>query len=384
MGSEGDEKRIIKKPRFLCLHGFRTSAEILKKQVHKWPQSVINELDLVFLDAPFPCQGKSDVEGIFDPPYYEWFQFNKEFTEYTNFDECLQYIEDYMIKQGPFDGLLGFSQGAILSAALPNLQDKGVALTKVPKVKFLIIIGGAKFRSPWVAEKAYSSPIRCPSLHFLEMSKNNDSMKAFKKAKKAAAAQNISVKAAQEGSSQTTMKLPVPGSPGQRRVIPTPRVRLVDPPQTSTAASSAPSSKKQKINEPFNLDAPDFDAVEFVDQQVAPYGTLSTDDVSLLQHLDFITRNSVKMAHMGAAIFRTVQGIPIHATKSFMEEAKSEFDRIKGLKEELEVKLAKVEKELEGEKASSIALAASLKLAEDMALKHKDSYVSAYRELVHL
>ncbi|KAL1349537.1 hypothetical protein HN51_026057 [Arachis hypogaea] len=167
MGSEGDEKRIIKKPRFLCLHGFRTSAEILKKQVHKWPQSVINELDLVFLDAPFPCQGKSDVEGIFDPPYYEWFQFNKEFTEYTNFDECLQYIEDYMIKHGPFDGLLGFSQGAILSAALPNLQDKGVALTKVPKVKFLIIIGGAKFRSPCVAEKAYSSLIRCPSLHFL-------------------------------------------------------------------------------------------------------------------------------------------------------------------------------------------------------------------------
>ena len=33
--------------------------------------------DLVFLDAPFPCQGKSDVDGIFDPPYYEWFQFNE-------------------------------------------------------------------------------------------------------------------------------------------------------------------------------------------------------------------------------------------------------------------------------------------------------------------
>ncbi|XLU99239.1 hypothetical protein S245_013579, partial [Arachis hypogaea] len=37
-----------------------------------------------------------------------------------------------------------------------------------------------------------------------------------------------------------------------------------------------------------------------------------------------------------------------------------------------------------GEKASSIALAASLKFVEDMALKHKDSYVSAYRELMHL
>ncbi|XP_027332465.1 esterase AGAP003155-like [Abrus precatorius] len=165
MGSEGENR--VRKPRILCLHGFRTSGEILKTQIHKWPQSVLKNFDLVFVDAPFPCQGKSDVEGIFDPPYYEWFQFNKEFTEYTNFDECLQYVEDCMIKHGPFDGLLGFSQGAILSAALPGLQEKGVALKKVPKVKFLIIVGGAMFRSPSLAEKAYSSPIGCPSLHFL-------------------------------------------------------------------------------------------------------------------------------------------------------------------------------------------------------------------------
>lgn len=44
---------------------------------------------------------------------------------------------------------------------------QGVALTKVPKVKFLIIIGGAKFRAPSVVDKAYASPISCPSLHFL-------------------------------------------------------------------------------------------------------------------------------------------------------------------------------------------------------------------------
>jgi hypothetical protein len=68
---------VVRKPRFLCLHGFRTSGEIMKKQIHKWPQNVLDKLDLVFVDAPFPCNGKSDVEGIFDPPYYEWFQFNK-------------------------------------------------------------------------------------------------------------------------------------------------------------------------------------------------------------------------------------------------------------------------------------------------------------------
>ena len=75
MGSEGDVA--VRKPRFLCLHGFRTSADILQKQVGKWPESVLGKIDLVFLDAPFPSLGKSDVEGIFDPPYYEWFQFNK-------------------------------------------------------------------------------------------------------------------------------------------------------------------------------------------------------------------------------------------------------------------------------------------------------------------
>ncbi|GAV66798.1 FSH1 domain-containing protein [Cephalotus follicularis] len=166
MGSEAEI--MIRKPKILCLHGFRTSGEIMKKQVvGKWPVSVIEKLDLVFPDGPFPARGTSDVEGIFDPPYYEWFQFNEDFTQYTNFDECLAYIEDLMMKDGPFDGLLGFSQGAILSAALPGLQSEGVALTKVPKIKFLVIIGGAKLKSPSVAEKAYSSPIQIPSVHFL-------------------------------------------------------------------------------------------------------------------------------------------------------------------------------------------------------------------------
>ncbi|XP_052118622.1 uncharacterized protein LOC127748347 [Arachis duranensis] len=96
------------------------------------------------------------------------------------------------------------------------------------------------------------------------------------------------------------MKPPVSSSPSPRRVIPTPRVRLADPPQSSATASGAPPLKKLKTSEPFNLGAPDFDAIEFVDQQIAPYGGLSMDDVSLLQHLDFITKNSVKMAHMGA------------------------------------------------------------------------------------
>ncbi|KAL3728681.1 hypothetical protein ACJRO7_033287 [Eucalyptus globulus] len=168
------EIRAPGKPRILCLHGFRTSAAILETQIRKWPESILEKLDLVFLDAPYPSTGKSSVEGIFDPPYYEWLQFqvHQDHTEYQNYEECIAYIEDFMVQNGPFDGLLGFSQGASVCATLPGMQEEGVALTKVPKIKFVIIIsgakaGGAKYSAPKLAANAFAAPIKCPSLHFI-------------------------------------------------------------------------------------------------------------------------------------------------------------------------------------------------------------------------
>ncbi|CAI0455819.1 unnamed protein product [Linum tenue] len=148
MGSEGEMAR---KPRFLCLHGFRTHATILKKQLTiKWSESVLQNLDLVFVDAPYPSEGKSE-----------------DFAEYKNFEQCLAYIEELMIKHAPMDGLLGFSHGAILPAGLSGLQSKVLALTRVPKIKFLITVGWTKFKAKLVVDDAYALPIQCPSLHFL-------------------------------------------------------------------------------------------------------------------------------------------------------------------------------------------------------------------------
>ncbi|XP_059318074.1 uncharacterized protein LOC132068489 isoform X1 [Lycium ferocissimum] len=172
-----------KKPRVLCLHGHGSSAEILKKElVLGWPETVLEELDLVFLNGPFLLQEKVDVHGIFHPPYYEWFQADKDFKIFYKFEECVQYVEANMEKYGPFDGVLGFSQGAILTASMPGMQRERVALTKVPKIKFVIIISGAKFGGiqfgcPSLAANAFSSPIECPSLRFIgekEIQKPNE------------------------------------------------------------------------------------------------------------------------------------------------------------------------------------------------------------------
>eukprot|EP00250_Pteridium_aquilinum_P008107 c17678_g1_i2 orf=215-1114(+) len=158
-----------KRLRVLCLHGFRTSAAILQQQLfNKWDSTLLHDLlDLTFLDAPFPCSGKSDVDGIFPPPFYEWFKYNIIFTEYTGLEECIQYISDFMYEHGPFDGLLGFSQGAVLCAALAGLQQKGLALSNHPPLKFVLIISGAMFKNVKVKQDCYSDIIRCPSLHFI-------------------------------------------------------------------------------------------------------------------------------------------------------------------------------------------------------------------------
>uniref|UniRef100_A0A7C8ZEF1 Serine hydrolase domain-containing protein n=1 Tax=Opuntia streptacantha TaxID=393608 RepID=A0A7C8ZEF1_OPUST len=105
----GDEHR-KRKMRILCLHGFRTSGSFLKKQLSKWNPSIFAHFDLDFPDGLFPAGGKSEIEGIFPPPYFEWFQFNKEFTEYTNLEECISHLCEYITSKGPFNGLLGFSQ----------------------------------------------------------------------------------------------------------------------------------------------------------------------------------------------------------------------------------------------------------------------------------
>lgn len=160
------EYQLVKKPKILCLHGYGYSAASFEKQVEIWPPCVLEKMDLVFIDGPFPVERSEDDT----PSSFKWFDSNKDFTEYPNFDEGIAYIEDCMVKLGPFDGVLGFSQGALVTAALPGMQARGVALTKVEDIKFVMVIaggklGGFKYSAPKLAENAFSSPIEIPSLH---------------------------------------------------------------------------------------------------------------------------------------------------------------------------------------------------------------------------
>jgi hypothetical protein len=162
-----EEVQKQKKMKILCLHGFRTCGGFLQKQISKWDPNIFSNFDLDFKDGLFPAGGKSDIEGIFPGPYFEWFQFNEDFTEYTNLEECISFLCEYITTKGPFDGLLGFSQGATLSALLLGYQVQGKILKEHPPMKLFISVSGTKFRDPKICDVANKDPIKVKSVHFI-------------------------------------------------------------------------------------------------------------------------------------------------------------------------------------------------------------------------
>lgn len=74
-----------------------------------------------FLQAPHPLSGPLpfDVEGRFEGPYFEWWSLGAD-TDGRFYavgaEESLDLIAKTMREQGPFDGLVGFSQGAAAAA----------------------------------------------------------------------------------------------------------------------------------------------------------------------------------------------------------------------------------------------------------------------------
>ncbi|XP_049373126.1 uncharacterized protein LOC125838114 [Solanum verrucosum] len=156
-----------KKMKILCLHGFRTSGNFLKKQLSKWDPSIFAHFEMEFPDGIFAAGGKSDIEGIFPPPYFEWFQYNEDFTEYENLEECISYLCEYITSKGPFDGLLGFSQGATLSGLLLGYMEQGKILKEHPPMKLFVSISGAKFRDPNICNIAYKDMMKVKSVHFI-------------------------------------------------------------------------------------------------------------------------------------------------------------------------------------------------------------------------
>lgn len=124
--------------RILCLHGYHGSASTMRSQVGSLSSTLAPYADLVFVDAPSLAHGDfgwwhARTEGNTGGITYQGWERTR--------DGLMQVFE----KQGPFDGILGFSQGAILAGVLCGLNayPEGTPdRSAIFKFDFAIMVGG--------------------------------------------------------------------------------------------------------------------------------------------------------------------------------------------------------------------------------------------------
>ncbi|CAM8899728.1 unnamed protein product [Rhodiola kirilowii] len=192
-----------RKLKVLCLHGFRQNASGFKGRTASLAKKLKNIVELVFVDAPHElsffyqlseteslqsslskpglppsdkCKkkfawlvapstsNKSEAGWVladcpFDPLQYE--------QQTEGLDVSLSYLKSVFSQQGPFDGVLGFSQGAAMTALLCARRE---TLSKEIGFRFAILCSGFGVQLSEVKQGS----LNCPSLHIYGSDQGKD------------------------------------------------------------------------------------------------------------------------------------------------------------------------------------------------------------------
>ncbi|KAM3602032.1 uncharacterized protein V6R79_023390 [Siganus canaliculatus] len=167
--------------RVLCIHGYRQNSGSFREKTGALRKLLKKQVELVYVSAPHsvpppanseevPEKENSSGPGGEEDPKGWWFSdrharsFNaqQQCEESLGIDDSVTVVREAVKVQGPFDGILGFSQGAAFVAMLCSLQEQKLE----PEFSFRFAILVAGFRSACTEHQLfYSSPLQIPSLH---------------------------------------------------------------------------------------------------------------------------------------------------------------------------------------------------------------------------
>lgn len=116
------------KLRFLCLHGYRQNADSFKSKTGAFRKTVNRYADFVFISAPHVAPPLNDGDAPNEEQRSWWsnkedgtFRGTNKSGPATGIEESIKLVEKAWKEQGPFHGLLGFSQGACFVGILCSL-----------------------------------------------------------------------------------------------------------------------------------------------------------------------------------------------------------------------------------------------------------------------
>ncbi|XP_014808473.1 PREDICTED: ovarian cancer-associated gene 2 protein [Calidris pugnax] len=153
--------------RLLSLHGYRQSERRFRQRTGALRKALRGRAELVAVNAPHVVPGGEGDDDGDDPPRGWWFSGPRTFdagevaAAPAGLEESLSAVAAALAEHGPFDGLLGFSQGAALAAMVCALRARGDP--RFP-VAFAILVAGFASRAP-AHGHFYREPIALPTLH---------------------------------------------------------------------------------------------------------------------------------------------------------------------------------------------------------------------------
>ncbi|KAI9660963.1 MAG: hypothetical protein M1821_009290 [Bathelium mastoideum] len=100
--------------RFLCLHGKGTSALILEAQTAGFRALLPEHYEYRFYDGEEDFDSYPAISNVFPGPYFCYYKDNSM----RSVKAAHEYIGEIIEDEGPFDAVIGFSQGAALAASV--------------------------------------------------------------------------------------------------------------------------------------------------------------------------------------------------------------------------------------------------------------------------
>jgi pimeloyl-ACP methyl ester carboxylesterase len=150
----------------LSLHGFTMNGPSLRRHLGELQARLAAHVDLVFPDAPHTAS-EASVAGLLTrmggtrapPPPLQWWNASDDGREYQGWQATRESLRQEVLRH-PAAGLLGFSQGAAVAAALAALACRGA----FPAVRFVVLVAGFAPRSAELLP-LFDEPLTIPSLH---------------------------------------------------------------------------------------------------------------------------------------------------------------------------------------------------------------------------
>ncbi|CCF56628.1 hypothetical protein KAFR_0B03310 [Kazachstania africana CBS 2517] len=96
-----------------------------------------------------------------------WIKTDTVNDTYSLPKSTIDYLHDFIIEHGPFEGFVGFSQGAAVTGYLMTDINSllGLSLDEQPCPKFFMVFSGFRFKPAAYQSQYDNHPISIPSLH---------------------------------------------------------------------------------------------------------------------------------------------------------------------------------------------------------------------------